>query len=312
MLDRFISWFEIEPASALLPYDGWAMSKFVDLGALTPPRRTRQVLCHACGDQHPRQLPLWADPEVTCGTCGSKQVELISDHMSVQIRLPWLPSTFARLLSGPTAVPMELIPERLWRLTTTTTSAGRAPVYLLRSGWHIDQLGIKAVLGQEESARQILITSSLLLNDQISTSHRIVIPMDEAIRIETEGIQLNHRRLGTVVTAPLPLWFTLEPPYNRLILGGETLVLRRKQKRFMRLLKEKHAIGFPSFDWRELAEECKYSRQITSLSQIFSDEVRRFIDSGHGHVWIRKEAVPRVIDAPPNNVELQDDQSQID
>lgn len=303
MLYRYLSWFESEPVDALLPYDGDAMSNFVTLGALSSIRRTRQIECIDCGHEFALQLFGWQDSDVKCVKCGGR-VRLTSEYISTQIKLDWLPSVLARRLAGVDAAPEMLVENRLWRVAHAGTSAGNVPVYLLRAGWHVDFPPILARLQQDSTGRQILLSSSPLINEQLTDANRIILAIDEVARIETEGLWLDLRRLADAVTAPYPIWFELDPSGDRLTIGDEVLVLRRNQKEFMRLLAAAHKAGHHAVNWKTLLRQAGYDAQYTALTQAFSPELFRFIDTAKGDVWIRKKTVPRSRAGPSRSPEI--------
>ena len=291
MLYRYLNWFESEPVDALLPYDGDAMSDFVTLGALTKTRRTRRVHCVRCGHQFALQLHSFQERDVKCVVC-SAEVEMTSEYMSTQVEVDWLPMLLARRLAGPTSVPDMLIDHRLWRLASLTTAAGEVPVYLLRVGWYMDLAPIHSRLRLESSGRQILSSSSPLINSQLADVNRTILAIDEVARMETEGLWLDFRRLGNAITAPYPVWFDLDPASGRLAIGDEVLVLRRKQKEFVRLLATAHKEGHRSASWKPLLRQAGYDANYTALWQALSPKLRRFIDTAKGDAWIRKETLP--------------------
>ena len=301
MLYRYLSWFESEPVDALLPYDGDAMSNFVTLGALTSIRRTRQIECIDCGHEFALQLFGWQDSDAKCVKCAGR-VRMNSEYMSTKIKLDWLPRVLARRLAGPDAVPDMLVENRLWRVASAGTSAGNIPVYLLRAGWYVDFPPILSRLQQESISRQILLSSSPLINGQLADANRTILAIDEVARVETEGLWLDLRRMADAVTAPYPIWFHLDPSGDRLTIGDEALVLRRNQKEFMRLLAAAHGVGHRAVNWKGLLRQAGYDAHYTALTQAFSPELFRFIDTAKGDVWIRKKALPRPRAGPPPNL----------
>ncbi|WP_031372160.1 hypothetical protein [Lysobacter antibioticus] len=291
MLYRYLSWFESEPVDALLPYDGDAMSDFVTLGALTKVRRTRKIHCRQCGHEFALQLHSFQEIDVRCVVCAA-QVEMTSEYMSTQVKLDWLPNALARRLAGPDAVPEMLVENRLWRVASASTVAGNIPIYLLRAGWYVDFPPILSRLQQESSGRQILLSSSPLINGQLDDANRVILAIDDVARVETEGLWLDVRRMGHEVTAPYPIWFDLDPSGDRLTIGDAVLVLRRNQKEFMRLLAAAHEAGHTAVNWKNLLRQSKYDAHYTALTQALPPEVFRFIDTAKGEVWIRKQALP--------------------
>lgn len=299
MIYRYLSWFEFEPVGALLPYDGDAMSQFVTLGALTKIRRTRQIHCRQCGHQFALQLHSYQERDVKCAVCAA-DVEMTSEYMSTQVQLDWLPASLARRLAGPGATPQALIEHRLWRVADLSTTAGNVPVYLLRVGWYMDLGQILSRLQLESGGRQILLSSSPLINDQLADANRSILALDEVARMETEGLWLDLRRLGDAITAPYPVWFDHDPVSGRLAIGDEAIVLRRNQKEFVGLLAAAHEAGHRSVRWKPLLRKARYDAHYTALWQALSSELRRFIDTAKGEVWIRKEALPPSRAGPPS------------
>lgn len=297
MLYRYLSWFESEPVGALLPYDGEAMSNFVTLGALSDIQRTRQITCLDCGHEFALQLFMWQERDVKCVACGGR-VKFTTEYMSTQIKLDWLAQVLTRRLGGPDELPHTLVESRLWRLANAATSAGDVPVYLFRAGWHVPLPPIVSKLQEESTGRQIVLSSSPLINEKLADTNRTIFAIDEVARMETEGVWLDLRRLGDALTAPYPLWFDLDPSNDRLTIGTEVLVLRRNQKEFMRLLAAAHESGHPSVNWKNLMRQARYDANYTSLTQAFPPELFRFIDTAKGDVWIRKEALPRARAGP--------------
>lgn len=299
MLYRYLNWFESEPADALLPYDGDAMSDFVTLGALAKTRRTRRIHCARCGHQFALQLHSYQERDVKCMLCAA-DVEMTSEYMSTQIQLDWLPALLARRLAGPNAVPDMLIENRLWRLASLHTAAGDVPVYLLRVGWYMDLAQILTRLQAESRGRQIVLSSSPLINDQLADTHRTILAIDEVARMGTEGLWLDFRCLGNAITAPYPVWFDHDPASGRLAIGDDAIVLRRNQKEFIGLLAAAHKAGQRSVRWKPLLRQARYGAQYTALWQALSPDLRRFIDTAKGEVWIRKEALPPSRAGPPS------------
>ncbi|ALN78554.1 hypothetical protein LA76x_0393 [Lysobacter antibioticus] len=299
MLYRYLNWFESEPADALLPYDGDAMSDFVTLGALAKTRRTRRIHCARGGHQFALQLHSYQERDVKCVVCAA-EVEMTSEYMSTQVQLDWLPALLARRLAGPNAAPDMLIENRLWRLASLNTAAGDVPVYLLRAGWYIDFAPILSCLQLDSVGRQIVLTSSPLINTQLADTHRTILALDEVARMETEGLWLDFRRLGDAITAPYPVWFDHDPASGRLAIGDEAIVLRRSQKEVVGLLAAAHEAGHQSVKWKPLLRQARYGGQYTSLWQALPSELRRFIDTAKGDVWIRKEALPPSRAGPPS------------
>ncbi|UNP29281.1 hypothetical protein [Lysobacter gummosus] len=294
-----MNWFESEPAGALLPYDGDAMSDFVTLGALAKIRRTRRIHCTRCGHQFALQLHSYQERDVKCVVCMG-DVEMTSEYMSTQVQLDWLPALLARRLAGPNAEPDMLIENRLWRLASPETAAGGVPIYLLRAGWYVDLAPILSLLQLELDGRQIVLSSSPLINSQLADVHRTILALDEIARMETEGLWLDFRRLGDAITASYPVWFDLDPASGRLAIGDEVIVLRRNQKEFVGLLAAAHEAGHRSVRWKPLLRQARYDAHYTALWQALSPDLRRFIDTAKGEAWIRKEALPPSRAGPPS------------
>lgn len=297
MLNRVIRWFEIEPVGTLLSYDPDAMRRFVYAGALTTPKRTRYATCRVCKASRAVQVYGWGEHSVRCEQCGGL-VDFGIEFESVKVRSNWLPDALAIQFdaASPSATPV--IDGRLWRLNPSDTKA--TAVYLLRSSLSLDVAPVIATLNREpEERRRLVIVTSPLRTMPKSTAELAFLPLDEVAHMEVEGIRLDVRRLLPHLVEQAPLWFELPPPFTTLLLGGESLPLRRGQSAFMRLLAEAHTAGVKKSSWRGLLKRAGYKGDYSSLSQLFPDDAFRFIGTSKDDVWIRKAPLPQSQTGPP-------------
>lgn len=291
MLKRVIHWFELEPVGTLLSYDHGAMSRFVQAGALTDPKRTRYANCRVCKSSLPIQVQSWGEHLVRCTLCGG-EVDFGIEFQSVSAKLSWLPNSLAAQIDSSLNPAVTLIENRLWRLSEATSAT--TAVYLLRSTINLDLEPILAALNADfDDGRRLILTTSPFRNMPEPTAETTFLPLDEVAHMEPEGIRLDARSLLPQLIDQVPLWFELPPPYNRLTLAGETLPLRRRQPDFMRLLRLAHAAGQKKASWRALLRRAGYRDVYTSLAQVFPDEVFRFIETSKDDVWIRKAPLPK-------------------
>ncbi|MBT2748262.1 MULTISPECIES: hypothetical protein [unclassified Lysobacter] len=292
LFKRFLRWFEREPVDALMPVDeSDGTNNLLVLGALNTPRRTIRVQCMDCHLGGVRQSYMHGDHGLRCTKCGGV-VELGATFQSVQINREWLPRALTQQMARADQLPTMLIENRLWRLAYLKTKAGRVPVYLVRCGWDVIYDQTSDVLRSENGTRQIVLTTSTLLDGDLAEPDRFIVPLMEVAKLETEGLWLNVERLAELVSTPPPLWFRLTSNADRLILGDEELLLRRGQRRFFRGLAEAHGRGMKRVSTDSLLRRSKYRGKYTSLHQLMKPEFFRFIDHKNGEVWIRKDVVP--------------------
>lgn len=308
MLKLYLRWFEGEPVDALLSMNGVdAMTDLAALGAFKAPRRTRRVFCKDCEQQQSRHVYEAGEHRLQpCTICGGR-VELQGPpFQSVQMQREWLAEMLSRQMAGESAKPMTLLTNRAWHLANIATPRGEVAVVLLRCGWVADYQAVAAAIGKIGKPRVVILASSRVQHDELSTDGRVVLPLEKVAKLEPNGLWLDRGALldgylhGNRVARKLlshpsgsgehRLWFELGPDNAWLRVGKQQLRLFGKQRLFVASIARAHMRGLEHKRLSDAVNDAEYDGDIRSLRQICTrPEFRDFIGIADGFVWIRDD-----------------------